>query len=181
MNDAVDQVLFHETTILSRLDEMAREISADYAGKELTVVAILHGSMIFMSDLLRRIDLPIKIESISVASYHGGTTSSGTVTFNQVNLPDIEGKHVLVLDDILDTGRTLRAILDRLMEEGKPESVKACVLLDKKEARVVEAPADYVGFEIGDEFVIGYGLDYRGHYRNLPFVGTIKPEYVVDE
>ena len=103
------------------------------------------------------------------------------MTFNQVKLPDIEGKHVLVLDDILDTGRTLRAILDRLMEEGKPESVKACVLLDKKEARVVEAPADYVGFEIGDEFVIGYGLDYRGHYRNLPFVGTIKPEYVVDD
>jgi hypoxanthine phosphoribosyltransferase len=178
MNDAVDQVLFHETTILSRLDEMAREISADYAGKELTVVAILHGSMIFMSDLLRRIDLPIKIESITVASYHGGTSSSGTVTFNQVKLPEIEGKHVLVLDDILDTGRTLRAILDRLQEDGKPASVKSCVLLDKMEARVVEAPADYVGFEIEDEFVIGYGLDYQGHYRNLPFVGTLKREYV---
>lgn len=178
MNDAVETVLFHETTILSRLDEMAREISADFAGRELTVVVILHGSMIFMSDLLRRIDLPMTIDSIRVSSYHGGTTSSGVVTFNQKTMPDIAGKEVLVVDDILDTGRTLRAILDRLHHEGQPASLRSCVLLDKEEARVVDISADYVGFEIGDEFVIGYGLDYDGHYRNLPFVGTLKAAYV---
>lgn len=118
------------------------------------------------------------IDSIRVSSYHGGTTSSGVVTFNQKTLPDIAGKDVLVVDDILDTGRTLRAILDRLREEGEPASVRSCVLLDKADARVVDVDVEYVGFEIGDEFVIGYGLDYDGHYRNLPFVGTLKAEYV---
>lgn len=174
----LESVLFHEQTILARLDELAQEINAEYEGKNLTVVAILHGGLVFMADLLRRIHLPVKVESISVASYHGGTSSSGTVTFKQLELPDLSGQHVLILDDILDTGRTLLAIKERLLADCHAESVKGCVLLDKKARRAEEVNADYVGFEIDDHFVVGYGLDYQGHYRNLPLVGTLKPEYI---
>jgi len=174
----LETVLFHETTILSRLDGMAREITEEYRGKELTVIAILHGGLVFLADLLRRIHLPLKVETISVASYHGGTESSGKITFNQIHLPDLTGQHVIVLDDILDTGRTLAAIRERLLAECHPESVRSCVLLDKKAKRAAEVEADYVGFEIEDHFVVGYGLDYQGRYRNLPLVGTLKQEFI---
>jgi hypoxanthine phosphoribosyltransferase len=174
----IEDILFHETTILSRLDAMARDICRDYRGKDLTVVAILHGGLILMADLLRRVQIPLKIETISVSSYHGGTESSGTVTFNQNTLPDLKGKHVILLDDILDSGRTLHAIRQRLTKECETASVKSCVLLSKRKPRAAEVQADYVGFEIDDEFVVGYGLDYQGHYRNLPYIGVLKPEVV---
>ena len=174
----VEKILFHESTILSRLDEIAWEITQDYRGKPLTAVAVLHGGMIFMADLLRRVHLPLRIQTINVASYHGETTSSGEVTFQSLTMPDIEGQHVLLLDDILDSGRTLHAIGKRLSEGCGALSVSSCVLLQKRKERAEEVEADYVGFEIGDEFVIGYGLDYDGRYRNLPFVGTLKPELV---
>lgn len=157
---------------------MAHDITRDYKGKNLTVVAILHGGLILLADLLRRIQLPLKMESISVASYHGGIESSGVVTFNQTKLPDFTGEHVLIVDDILDSGRTLHAIGKRLKAECKAESVKTCVLLSKRKERAAEVQADYVGFEIDDEFVVGYGLDYRGHYRNLPFIGILKANAV---
>ncbi len=171
-------MLVDEDAIASRLDELALEITKDYEGSNLTVVAILHGGIIFMADLLRRVHLPLKMESVSVASYHGGTQSSGEVTFNQIALPDIDGEDVLLLDDILDSGRTLHAIRAKLEREANPASIRSCVLLDKKTTRAVDFKADYVGFEIGDEFVVGYGLDYKGHYRNLPHIGVLKPEYV---
>jgi hypoxanthine phosphoribosyltransferase len=174
MLDDVDRILFHEQTILSRLDDLARQITADYEGKELTVVAVLNGSLMFMADLLRRIPLPLKLDCLSVSSYHGGTESSGKVSFDQTSLPDIEGRHVLILDDILDSGRTLHAIGQRLSRECRAASIRACVLLAKRKARAEEAVADYIGFEIGDEFVVGYGLDYGERYRNLPFVGVLK-------
>ena len=174
----IEKILYHETTILSRLDAMAAEITQEYRGKKLTVVAILHGGLIMLADLLRRIQLPLKMESISVASYHGGTESSGVVTFNQMRLPDFAGEHVLIVDDILDSGRTLYAIGKRLKAECHAASVKTCVLLSKRKERAAEVEADYVGFEIADEFVVGYGLDYAGHYRNLPFVGILKQEAV---
>jgi hypoxanthine phosphoribosyltransferase len=174
----IDNILFHETTILSRLDAMARDLTRDYRGKDLTVVAILHGGLILLADLLRRIHLPLKMETISVSSYHGGTESSGVVTFNQEKLPDFTGTHVLVLDDILDSGRTLHAIRQRLLAECHALSVKTCVLLQKRKQRSADVEADYVGFEIDDEFVVGYGLDYLGHYRNLPYIGVLKPEVV---
>jgi hypoxanthine phosphoribosyltransferase len=175
LND-VERILFHEQTILSRLDELAREISEAYRGKELTVVAVLNGSLIFAADLLRRIQLPLKLDCLSVASYHGGTESSGVVTFKQLSTPDVDGRHVLVIDDILDSGRTLHAVCQRLRNEGRPASVRVCVLLRKRIARAAELEADFVGFDIGNEFVIGYGLDYQEHYRNLPFVGVLKHE-----
>ena len=131
-----------------------------------------------MADLLRRIHLPLSLDCLSVSSYHGGTESSGHVTFDQTSLPDVAGRHVLIVDDILDTGRTLNAICHRLREEAKPASVKVCVLLRKLKDRAEECEADYAGFDIADEFVVGYGLDYQERYRNLPFIGVLKPEVI---
>jgi len=178
MHNDIANVLHHETTILSRLDAMARDIMRDYADRELTVVAILQGGLILMADLLRRVQLPLRIETISVASYHGGTESTGTVTFLQNRLPDLNGRHVLLLDDILDSGRTLHAIRAKLAAECSPASVRICVLLRKRKQRECVVEADYVGFDIDDEFVVGYGLDYDGRYRNLPYIGVLKPEAI---
>ena len=175
MHNDIAEVLHHETTILSRLDAMARDIMRDYKDKPLTVVAILNGGLILMADLLRRVQLPLKIETVSVASYHGGTESTGIITFNQIKLPDFSGQHVLIVDDILDSGRTLHAIGERLTKECHAASVRYCVLLSKRKQRAAPITPDYVGFEIDDEFVVGYGLDYAGHYRNLPFIGILKP------
>jgi hypoxanthine phosphoribosyltransferase len=176
MLDDVERILFHEQTILSRLDEMARDITNFYAGEELTVVAVLNGSLIFAADLLRRIPLPLKLDCLSVSSYHGGTESSGVVTFDQNSMPDVKDRHVLVIDDILDSGRTLHAICRRIRGELEPKSVRVCVLLSKRCPRAEELEADFVGFDIDNEFVIGYGLDFAEHYRNLPFVGVLKHE-----
>ncbi len=176
----LDRVLFNETDIAGRLDEMAAEISNDFEGESLTVVALMHGGLFFVADLLRRVDLPLQIECLSVASYHGDTRSSGRVTFLQNNLPDVAGENVLVLDDILDTGRTLHAITNRLSESGTPSRMKVGVLLDKNVERAQEILPDYVGFRIGDEFVVGYGLDYGGIYRNLPCIGVLKAELIRD-
>ena len=181
MRDDIERILFHEQTILSRLDDLAGTITAEYAGKELTVIAVLNGSLIFTADLLRRIPLPLKLDCIRVASYHGGTESSGVVTFAQLALPEIEGRHVLIVDDILDSGRTMQAICARLRNEAKPRSVRICVLLRKAKSRAAELEADYVGFDIADEFVIGYGLDYQERYRNLPFVGVLRREVFAGE
>jgi hypoxanthine phosphoribosyltransferase len=172
----IDRILFHEQTILARLDALATEITEDFRGRELTVIAVLNGSLIFAADLMRRIPLPLKLDCISVASYHGGTESSGEVTFHQLDLPDVEGRHVLIVDDILDSGRTLHAICEKLRRDTKPASVRICVFLRKAKERAEDMEADYVGFEIGDEFVVGYGLDYGERYRNLPFVGVLRPE-----
>ncbi len=176
MDQDIERTLFHEQTILSRLDELAGQITLDYAGRELTVIAVLNGSIFFMADLLRRIQRPLSLDCISVSSYHGGTESSGTVTFDQTSLPEVNGRHVLILDDILDTGRTLHAICARLNAEAHPASVRICVLLRKNKQRDEEMEADYSGFDISDEFVVGYGLDYQERYRNLPYIGVLKRE-----
>ncbi|BCX49478.1 hypoxanthine phosphoribosyl transferase [Haloferula helveola] len=175
MEDDVERVLIAEDVIERRLDAMAVEIRRDFPGEVLVVIVLLKGALVFSADLLRRLPRMLEIECLNVASYHGGTESSGKVDFLDRKLPDVNGRRVLVLDDILDTGRTLRAVVDRLTEMGA-ESVKTGVLLAKDKVRSAEVEADYVGFAIGDEFVIGYGLDYQGRYRNLPYVGTLKPE-----
>lgn len=171
------RVLFDEATILRRLDEIAAQISDDYCARELTVIAILNGSLIFMADLLRRIPLPLKLDCLSVASYHGGVETTGELIFRQVALPDIAGRHILILDDILDSGLTLSAVRHKLESAG-PRSVRLCVLLEKKKTRRRTIDADYVGFEIEDEFVVGYGLDYRERYRNLPCIGVLRKELI---
>lgn len=157
---------------------MGEAITNDCEGGPLSVITVLQGGILFMADLIREINLPLQLDSISVASYHGATTSSGEVTFHQTRMPEVKGRDVLILDDILDTGRTLAAIRRKLENECSPNSVRSAVLLSKRVERAVEVEADYVGFEVGDEFVVGYGLDYRGEYRNLPMIGVLKPEFI---
>jgi hypoxanthine phosphoribosyltransferase len=179
MQGDLDRVLYDEVTILRRLDGIAAAISADYRDRELTVIAVLNGSIIFMADLLRRIPLPLKLDCLSVASYHGGTKTSGEVVFRQIALPDIAGRHILILDDILDSGLTLAAIRQKLENAG-PLSIKVCVLLRKTKVRLREVDADYIGFDIADEFVVGYGLDYMERYRNLPYIGVLRNDLIAE-
>lgn len=178
MQDDLDRVLFDEATILARLDQIAAEIVEDFRERELTVIAILNGSLMFMADLLRRIPLPLKLDCLSVASYHGGVETTGELIFRQVALPDIAGRHILILDDILDSGTTLAAVRQKLETAG-PLSIRICVLLQKKKTRLRPVEADYIGFEIEDEFVVGYGLDYMERYRNLPSIGVLRKELIV--
>lgn len=176
MQGDLERVLFDEATILRRLDHIAAQISADYRDRELTVIAVLNGSLMFMADLLRRIPLPLKLDCLSVASYHGKTESSGEVIFKQV-APDVKDRHILILDDILDSGNTLAAVREKL-EMAQPRSIRVCVLLQKKKARARTVNAEYVGFEIEDEFVVGYGLDYMEQYRNLPCIGVLRKDLI---
>jgi len=175
MESDVERVLIAEDVIDKRLDAMAKEIRHDFPGEVIVVIVLLKGALVFAADLTRRLPRMLEIECLNVASYHGGTESSGKVDFLDRKLPDVLGRRVLVLDDILDTGRTLRAVVERLRGEGAAQ-VKTGVLLAKDKPRAAEVEADYVGFVIGDEFVIGYGLDYQGRYRNLPYVGTLRRE-----
>jgi len=173
MQGDLERMLFDEPAIHRRLDEMAAQISNDYRDRELTVIAILNGSLMFMSDLLRRIPLPVKLDCISAVSYHGKTQTSGEVTFKKIVFPDVVGRHVLILDDILDSGHTLAAIRDKLTT-AKARSIRACVLLSKKKQRARRVDVDYVGFEIEDEYVVSYGLDFMERYRNLPYIGVLR-------
>ena len=175
MQSDIERVLFDGTAIHKRLDEMAVQITADYSDRELTVVAILTGSLIFMSDLLRRIPLPLKLDCLSVVSYYGKTQPSGDVIFKQLAVPAVGGRDVLILDDILDTGHTLAAVRQKL-ETAKPRSIRVCVLLSKRKQRTRDVGADYIGFEIDNEFVVGCGLDFMERYRNLPYVGVLRKE-----
>ncbi len=170
----ITRVLFREDEIFARLDSLAREIEAAYAAMtgEITVVALLNGSLIFAADLIRRLALSTRLESLAVESYHGTRKSCGVVSFRQ-EVPELPGRHVLVLDDILDTGRTLGAVLQRVVQSGPPASVRSCVLLRKRRERDVAVEADFVGFDIDDLFVVGYGLDFEGRMRNLPFIGVL--------
>ena len=156
---------------------IAAQISKDYRDRELTVIAVLNGSLMFMADLLRRIPLPLKLDCLSVASYHGKAQTSGEVIFKQVALPDVMDRHIVILDDILDSGHTLAAIREKL-ETARPRSIRICVLLSKKKSRARSINADYIGFEIEDEFVVGYGLDFMERYRNLPCLGALRKESI---
>jgi len=173
MDEEIDKILYDAETIQARVAELAARITEDYRGEELTVVAVLTGALIFTADLLRRIPLPLKLDCVSVASYHGAAETSGEVKFDQLSLPDIEGRHVLIVDDILDSGLTLDAIMAKFHKDCGPLSVRICVLLSKRRARRKEIAADYVGFEIENEFVVGYGMDYLEKYRNLRYVGVL--------
>jgi len=173
---AAIQVLIDEAAIAARLDSMANEITEYYRGKPLTVVAILNGSLLFAADLLRRVPLPLKLECLSVGSYHGEMESSGEVRFHQNRLPSLEGRHVLLLDDILDTGLTLAAVTEKLRSGANAREIRTAVFLRKENQAPARFEADWVGFAIPDEFVVGYGLDYQGEYRNLPHVAVL-PNY----
>jgi hypoxanthine phosphoribosyltransferase len=176
MEQDIKKILLQESTILSRLDQMAQQITEDFQDKpNITVISILNGSFVFMADLLRRIKLPLQIDCWSVSSYHG-TKSTGKLNFRQHEIADVKNRHVLLMDDILDSGLTLATIKERLLYEKSAESVSCCVLLEKNVQRSAEIKADYVGFKIENEFVVGYGLDFKENYRNLPYIGVLKEE-----
>jgi len=177
MRDDIERVLVDEEVIGKRLDVLAGQISRDFSAGPLLVIVLLKGAFVFAADLLRRVPRPLEIECLNVASYHGGLQSSGRVDFLDRHFPEVAGREVLLLDDILDTGRTLLAVASRLTEEGA-RTVRTGVLLVKDRPREEAVEADYAGFVIGDEFVVGYGLDYKGRYRNLPYVGVLTPEAI---
>lgn len=173
MNDDIKKVLLTKEEIDKRVQEMAAEINRDYEGKELIVIVLLKGAAWFATDLTRAIELPLRVDFMVASSYGNGTTTSGSVKVKLDISEKIEGKHVLVVDDIIDSGVTFAAICDMLKGQ-KPASLKTVALCDKAERRINGLDADYVGFQIPDEFVVGYGLDYAGDYRNLPYIGVLK-------
>lgn len=165
-------VLIDEATIQNRIQELATKIEKDYEQKELTLVCILKGSTFFTVDLAKKINKKLKIEFLQVSSYGAGTISSGKINL-KLDLPDsIEGENLLIVEDIIDTGMTLTYLIEHLKKKN-PASIKICTLLDKPERRKYKVDVDYVGFEIPDKFVVGYGLDYNEIYRNLPYIGEI--------
>lgn len=165
-------VLFKEEQLMSRIREIADQINRDYEGKEIYLLCILKGSVYFTCELSKYINVPVKLGFLSVSSYGDGMTSSGAVELsNDVDL-DVKGKHVIVVEDIVDSGRTL-AFLLHMLAKRKPESLRLCTLLDKPNSRVTEVTTDYVGFEVPDVFVVGFGMDYAQKYRNLPYIGEL--------
>ena len=175
----VSQVLIDEDEIASAVERLASQINRDYEGKEIIVVGLLKGSFIFMGDLLKKITVPCSVDFMIVSSYGGRTFSSGEVNIKKDLGEDIRGKNVILVEDIIDSGITLSAVLENLRKR-EPESLRLCSLLSKPARRRKEVHIDYLGKEIPDEFVIGYGLDYDEKYRNIPFVGILDPEYIND-
>jgi hypoxanthine phosphoribosyltransferase len=169
----ITEVLLSEQVIRRRIAEMGRQISADYLGKELVIVGVLTGAVTFLADLIRQITLPMELDFVAMSSYGQATKSSGEVRIVKDLGHPVEGKHVLVAEDIIDTGLTLRYLLETLHAR-QPASIATCVLLDKPSRRQVEVPVEYRGFEIEDRFVVGYGLDFAGRYRNLPYIGVLR-------
>ena len=174
MHQDIEKILFSEEQLRERVRQLGAQITEDYAGEELVLVCILRGSYIFMADLSRAIDLPISADFIALSSYGKGTSSSGQVELRKDLSDPVEGKHLLIVEDILDSGNTLY-YLTNLLKTRHPASVRICTLLNKPERREKDIQPDYVGFTIPDAFVVGYGLDYAEKYRNLPYVGILKP------
>lgn len=172
------KVLLSEEELAARVRELAAQITEDYRdrlnGGHLLVIGMLKGSFIFMSDLVRNIDLHCEIDFMIASSYGSGTESSGVITIKQ-DVKDVEGQHVLIVEDIVDSGFTMMSVLE-ILKGRKPASLALASLLDKPSRRKVPVNVDYVGFEVPDEFVVGYGLDYDSRYRNLPYIGVLKPE-----
>lgn len=167
------EVLLSEEEVNARIRQIGEQISRDYEGKELHLICILKGASFFTCELAKRITVPVSLDFMSVSSYGKSSESSGVVKIVKDLDEPLEGKHVLVVEDIVDTGRTLDYLLSLMRSRGA-EDVKLCALLDKPDRRVVDVKADYTGFQIPDEFVVGYGLDYAQRYRNLPYIGVVK-------
>ncbi|MGE5577701.1 MAG: hypoxanthine phosphoribosyltransferase [Syntrophothermus sp.] len=171
----VGEILLTEAQIAEKIAEMGERISRDYAGKDLLAIGILKGAILFMSDLIRQITIPVKTDFMAVSSYGASTKSSGIVRILKDLDESVEGKHLLIVEDIVDTGLTLKYLVENLSSR-RPASIKVCTLMDKPARREVQIVPDYTGFQIPDKFVVGFGLDYAERYRNLPFIGVLKPE-----
>ena len=175
MEKDVKEILFSEEVLREKVKQLGENITKDYCDKKLVLVGVLKGASVFLSDLIRHIKIPVKIDFIAVSSYGLTTESSGVVKIIKDLDDGIEDKHVLIVEDIIDTGLTLHYLCENLLSR-KPKSLKICTLLDKPERRKIEILVDYKGFDIPDEFVVGYGIDYAESYRNLPYVGVLKRE-----
>jgi hypoxanthine phosphoribosyltransferase len=173
-NDDVEEILLDAETVAGRVAELGAQLSADYAGRDPVLVSVLKGALVFLADLMRAMDLPTSIDFMEVSSYGAATESSGQVRILKDLSKPIEGRDVIVVEDIIDTGLTLNYLLGYLADR-QPASISICCLLDKPARRLAEIPIDYIGFTIPDRFVIGYGLDYDERYRNLPYIGVLKP------
>lgn len=173
--DDIEQVLIDETTLQSKVAELAEIINREYAGREMMLVGVLKGAIMFMVDLVRHINLPVTIDFMAISSYGASTESSGVVRILKDLDMSIEGKHVLIVEDIVDSGLTLSYLADYLRKRN-PTSLQICALLNKPDRRTSDVKIDFLGFDIPDKFVVGYGLDYGEIYRNLPFIGVLKPE-----
>ncbi len=171
----IQEVLFSEKELAMRVKELGDQLTRDYAGKEILMIGVLRGAIIFMADLARAIQLPVAFDFMAVSSYGTSTSSTGVVRILKDLDEEIEGKHVLIVEDIIDSGLTLNYLLENLKSRN-PRSIKICTLLNKPDRRKANVPVDYNGFVIPDHFVVGYGLDYAGKYRNLPFIGILKKE-----
>ena len=174
MNDDIRTVLVSEQQLKERVSQLGEQISRDYAGKDLVLVSILKGAVVFMADLMRAVTIPCSIDFMVVSSYGAGTTTSGLVKIIKDLDSDLSGKDVLIVEDILDTGVTLSNLVP-MLKMRNPNSVRICTILDKPSRRRADIQADYTGFQVPDEFVVGYGLDYDEKSRNLPYVGVLKP------
>ena len=176
MERDIQQILLTEEQIQARIAELGQELSREYAGKNPVVVGVLKGVVIFYADMIRKINVPCQMDFMWISSY-AGANSTGQMKVKQDLSADVKGRHVLILEDIFDTGNSLSFVRDHLLSK-KPASLKICTLLDKPSRRKpgITLKADYVGFEVPNAFVVGYGLDYNEHYRNLPYVGILKPE-----
>ena len=170
----IEQVLYTEEQLRSRVREVGAQITADYAGREPLLISVLRGSYIFMADLTRAIGLDVTVDFMAVSSYGAGTASSGQVEIKKDLSDSIEGKDLIIVEDILDSGNTLYYLMD-VLRARRPASIRVCALMDKPERRTKPISADYVGFTIPDAFIVGYGLDYAERYRNLPYVGVLRP------
>lgn len=175
MNQDIEKILVTEEELRQHTRRLGEQITKDYAGKKLLIVGVLKGSIYFLTDLSRYIDLPCQLDFIQASSYGAGTESSGTIKITRDIAEDLSGFDVLLVEDILDTGRTLRHICD-MLKKRNPESIAVVTLLDKPARRVADISADYVGVDVPNEFVVGYGLDYNQYYRNLPYIGVLKKE-----
>ena len=173
--DDIAEILLDADAIALKVRELGARIATDYRGREPVLVSILKGALPFLADLMRAIPIHVRLDFLEVSSYGVATSSSGVVRILKDLAQPIEGRHVVVVEDILDTGHTLSFVLDHLRSQ-RPASVKLCTLLDKPSRRIVGVTPDYRGYEVPDKFVVGYGLDYAERYRNLPFIGVLKPE-----
>ena len=174
MKQDIEKVLLSEEAIAAKVKELGAQIAKDYADKNPLIVSVLRGSFVFMADLVRAIDVPCTVDLMSVSSYGGGTTSTGEVKITKDFDVSIEGRHLIIVEDILDSGRTLSYLMKTLKARGAA-SIALCTFLDKPERRVVPVEVAYKGFTVPDAFIVGYGLDYDQKYRNLPYVGVLKP------
>ena len=174
IHDDVEEVLLSSEVLQERVRELGRQLSADYAGRDPVLVSVLKGSIVFLADLMRAMEIPLSLDLMEVSSYGSGTETSGQVRILKDLSASIEGRDVIVVEDIIDTGLTLNYLL-RYLGERHPASIRICCLLDKPARRLAEIEIDYRGFTIADRFVVGYGLDYDERYRNLPYIGVLRP------